>query len=142
MMKLPPFPKEVELNKELEFLEQSVPTSSDPGHLPGHPRISLDDTGELTAFLEQEFLSEDMDGMAPHLWMMSKQSHVNIYALHRQTIKRREIVITEDPKLYLVWIYDRIFIKPLPKYLLSHAFCDKYLLSSVSPLGNKRGPIQ
>jgi hypothetical protein len=44
-------------------------------------------------------------------------------------MKRREIVVTEDPRLHLVWIYDRVFIKPLPKYLLSHDFWQIYLLS-------------
>jgi hypothetical protein len=44
-------------------------------------------------------------------------------------MKRREIVVTEDPRLHLVWIYDRVFIKPLPKYLLSHDFWQIYLLT-------------
>ena len=30
--------------------------------------------------------------------------------------------MTENPQLHLVWFYDRIFIKPIPRYLLSHAF--------------------
>ena len=28
----------------------------------------------------------------------------------------------ENPQLHLVWFHDQIFIKPVPKYLLSHAF--------------------
>jgi hypothetical protein len=142
MSKQPPFPREFELNKELQFLLQASPTPNTPHHLPGHPRINLDDTTKLTAFLAQEFLSKDMERMAPHLWMMSTQSHANISALHRQKVKRREVVVTQDPKLHLVWIYDRIFIKPLPKYLLSHVFWEKYLLSDVSPLGSKREQIR
>jgi hypothetical protein len=30
--------------------------------------------------------------------------------------------MVENPQLHLLWIYDRIFIKPIPPYLLSHAF--------------------
>jgi hypothetical protein len=30
--------------------------------------------------------------------------------------------VAEHPQLHLVWSYDRIFIKPIPRYLLSHAF--------------------
>ena len=30
--------------------------------------------------------------------------------------------MTERPQLHLVWYYDRIFIKPIPRYLLSYAF--------------------
>ncbi|RYO99935.1 hypothetical protein DL764_006644 [Monosporascus ibericus] len=37
-------------------------------------------------------------------------------------VKRRTVIVTEDPKLHLVWIYDRIFIKPLPRYIISYAF--------------------
>lgn len=30
--------------------------------------------------------------------------------------------MAESPQLYLVWSYDRIFVKPIPRYLLSRAF--------------------
>ncbi len=142
MSKLSPFTREFELNKELQLLSQVSPIRNIIPHLPGQPRIRLDDTTKLTAFLEQEFLSEDMEKMSPYLWMMSTQSSASISPLHRQRVKRREIIITEDPKLHLVWMYDRIFIKPLPKYLLSHIFWEKYLVSDASPLGNKKKQIQ
>jgi hypothetical protein len=34
----------------------------------------------------------------------------------------------------LIWYYDKIFIKPLPEYLLSYRFWKKYLLDPTSPL--------
>jgi hypothetical protein len=43
-------------------------------------------------------------------------------------------MITENPGLHLVWIHDRVFLKPLPEYLLSHAFWEYYLVSPYSPL--------
>jgi hypothetical protein len=58
---------------------------------------------------------------------MSKQDSGNISPLHRQRVKRRTIIVTEDPKLHLVWIYDRIFIKPLPRYIGSHVFWKDHL---------------
>lgn len=42
--------------------------------------------------------------------------------MHHQAVRGRNIIVTENPQLHLVWYYDRIFIKPLPRYLLSHAF--------------------
>ncbi|KAK2035734.1 hypothetical protein LZ31DRAFT_589635 [Colletotrichum somersetense] len=54
--------------------------------------------------------------MADKLWWMSKQDSASISPLHRQRVKRRAIVVTEDPKLHLVWIHDRVFVKPLPRY--------------------------
>jgi hypothetical protein len=43
-------------------------------------------------------------------------------ALHMQMVRGRKIVITEDPEMHALWINDRIFLKPLPPYLLSYAF--------------------
>jgi hypothetical protein len=43
-------------------------------------------------------------------------------------------VAAENPELHLVWAYDRIYIKPLPKYLLSHAFWSFYLIAASSPI--------
>ncbi|KAH8730326.1 hypothetical protein GQ44DRAFT_701175 [Phaeosphaeriaceae sp. PMI808] len=73
-------------------------------------------------FLEKELCSKDLEIMAPRLWIMTTLSSANIKPLHRQLVKGREIIVTEEPRLHLVWIHNRIFIKPLPHYLLSQAF--------------------
>ncbi|EDU47312.1 conserved hypothetical protein [Pyrenophora tritici-repentis Pt-1C-BFP] len=64
--------------------------------------------------------------MAPRLWIMTTLSSANINPLHRQRVKGREIIVTEEARLHLVWIHDRIFIKPIPRYLLSHDFWEVY----------------
>lgn len=91
-------------------------------YLPGHPRIKLSDHQGLFDFIRQEVWSEDLESISGKLWWMSKQDSGNISPLHRQTVKGRQIIITEDPRLHLVWIDDRIFLKPLPRYLTSYAF--------------------
>ena len=48
--------------------------------------------------------------------------HAHISPLHFQAARGRSIVVMENPHLHLVWYYDRIFIKPIPRYLLSSAF--------------------
>lgn len=128
-----PFYCEHQLNHELDRKVTSSSNNRDQ-HLPGHPRISLSDIPRLTSFLEAEFHSEDLEKMAPHLWVMSLHSNANISPLHRQIVKGREITITEDPNLHLVWLPNRIHIKPLPAYLLSFNFWDHYLLRHTSPL--------
>ncbi|RKK87370.1 hypothetical protein BFJ68_g17056 [Fusarium oxysporum] len=95
--------------------------------VPGHPRIALNDGDRVWDLLATEFCSDDLDQVANKLWWMSKQDSRNISPLHRQLVKRRSIVVTEDPKLHLVWIYDRIFIKPLPRYIGSYTFWRDYL---------------
>lgn len=80
--------------------------------------------------------------MAPNLWIMTTLSSANINALHRQRVKGREIVITEEPRLHLVWIRNRIFIKPLPRYLLSHHFWRNYLDAASNRLSEEKSSIR
>jgi hypothetical protein len=62
-------------------------------------------------------------------------------ATSRADSQGRSIVVTEDPKLHQVWIYDRIYLKQLFKYLLSHNFWEVVLLGSPSLLGEERDCI-
>ena len=55
-----------------------------------------------------------------------RSSHIS--PLHHQAVRGRTIILTERPQLHLVWYYDRIFIKPIPGYLLSWAFWN-YLIA-------------
>ncbi|KAL4766827.1 hypothetical protein BDW60DRAFT_221018 [Aspergillus nidulans var. acristatus] len=61
-----------------------------------------------------ELWPNDLEKIATKLWWMSKQDSGNISPLHRQAVKDRRVIITEDPKLHLGWIDNRIFLKPLP----------------------------
>ncbi|TEY22764.1 hypothetical protein BOTCAL_1543g00020 [Botryotinia calthae] len=123
----PPFAKADQLNDELDSLADPAAPATSPIRLPGQPRIHLDQHAKVDGFLKQEFLLKDLDEISPYLWMMSKHDSRSISPLHRQKVKGRDIVTTEDPRLHLVWYHDRIFIKPLPKYLLSHYFWEAYL---------------
>ena len=136
--KFVPFVKADQLNDELD----SPSKENEPASLPGQPCFSLDDPVGLADFLRQEFCMPDLEKMAPHLWMMSTQSSANISSLHHQKVKGREIVVTEYPGLHLVWGYNRILIKPLPKYLLSYHFWNSYLLSDTFPLGEQGSDIR
>jgi hypothetical protein len=105
-----------------------------PAQLPGYPQIHLDDVGTLVTFLKRELCSAELEKMAPYLWMMSLHSSSNISPLHRQIVKGREIVLTEEPSLHLIWLPNRIHLKPIPPYLFSFSFWQQYLLSSTSPI--------
>ncbi|ERF71273.1 hypothetical protein EPUS_05325 [Endocarpon pusillum Z07020] len=102
-------------------------------HLPGEPRITLEDAC-IENYLESELVTRDLDKLAPHLWLVAKQDSSHVSSLTHQIVRGREIIVTEKPELHLVWIYDRVFIKPIPKYLLSHAFWAFYLINANSPI--------
>lgn len=115
----PPFSKSGQLCGELDDCNHKDQWDRP---LPGHPAVLMNNVSDLMESLEYEFCSTDLEKFAPHLWIMSTYSSNNINPLHRQRVKGREVIVTEEPRLHLVWIQNRIFIKPLPRYLLSHAF--------------------
>jgi hypothetical protein len=120
---MPPFSKANQLVHDLVL----GPGAAQSETLPGQPSVLLKDLDRTKKFLYDDLWSEDLDRMAPRLWIMTTSSSANINPLHRQRVKGREIIVTEEARLHLVWIHDRIFIKPMPWYLLSHDFWKVYL---------------
>ncbi|KAI4285590.1 MAG: hypothetical protein L6R35_004631, partial [Caloplaca aegaea] len=108
---LTPFPKEAELNKQLEFIGPA---------------------NNLHQQLDCDLCTPDLDTLAPHLWLVATPSSSHINPLHEQIVKGCTIVISENPELHLAWTDNRIFIKPIPPYLLSHAFWTTQLLPQTS----------
>ena len=106
--------------------------------IPGRPLLLWSDHRAIGTFLEDELLTPELDTMSPHMWMMATQSSANVHALHRQLVKGRNIVITENPQLHLVWLQDRIHIKPIPKCLLSYDFWSYVLLGLSSGIGHRQ----
>jgi hypothetical protein len=139
-----------ELNSDLQFVSTSsgIELQGINNHgnfLPGQPRISLSDTTRLEEYVKKAFVVPDLDQLAPKLWLVSLQGDLvgrlrytidkltqkhkfatphftHISYLHHQAARGRKIVVVEDPNLHLIWYYDRIFLKPIPPYLLSSAF--------------------
>ncbi|KAH8589026.1 hypothetical protein B0O99DRAFT_523972 [Bisporella sp. PMI_857] len=94
--------------------------------IPGQPLIPHHDKTAVAEFLSLELSTARLESIYWMLFLVSKLR--NISPLHHQLVKGRQIVITERPDLHLVWHYDRIFIKPVPKCLLSHKFWEAHLL--------------
>ncbi|KAI9785210.1 MAG: hypothetical protein M1839_000848 [Geoglossum umbratile] len=128
----PPFGETVELdssfdlgsdpaNPKLSRRRSKSHGSTQPAHLPGQPLISLT-SPDISKHIEKELLTDKLNNFAPYLWLVATQNSSHISPLHKQIVRGRHIVIAEDPELHLVWAYDRIYIKPVPKWLLSRAF--------------------
>ena len=132
----PPFIEEHGINQDLKIVKThngaaTVINADDEGPptLPGHPQIAIGDN--ITEFLSQELITSDLDSISSHLWLVATQRSSHVSALHHQLVRGRSILITEDPKLHLLWIKNRVYIKPIPAYLLNHAFW-VYILSQES----------
>ncbi|KAK4244846.1 hypothetical protein C7999DRAFT_43575 [Corynascus novoguineensis] len=128
-----PFPKSSELCSKLTVttggygveLESTVPGES---WLPGQPAVPLSSCANaIMPYLRKDLMTPRLDKMFPYLWLVATQSSSHISALHEQRVRGREVIIAENPELHLVWADNRVFIKPLPPYLLSHAFWQAYL---------------
>ena len=101
--------------------------------LPGQPRISFKEEPEkLYRYLKNTLCTPELDSIASRLWLLSTKSAAHISELHYQKIKGREIILTESAHLHLLWIDGRIFLKPLPRYLLSYDFWQRHLLPDFS----------
>jgi hypothetical protein len=122
-----PFQQDSELCTELSLEQGRLSSNNGKQYLPSQPLISLED-GEVLPFVEKELLTPLLDRMSPWLWLLATPKSTHVSALHAQLVRGRSITITEDPELHLIWISNRVFIKPLPAYLLSHAFWSHFLL--------------
>lgn len=146
MVPLPPaipFLKRNQLDPTFDSLEHGEKAIlSSQVKLSARPDLDIRDETALQAFLERELLCSKLDGVSTKLWMLSTPWSGNINPLHKQRLLGREILITEEPRLHLLWIGNRIFVKPLPNFLLSRIFWDKFLLVETCCSGKSRLDLQ
>ena len=95
--------------------------------IPGQPLLSVSEDEKVLDFLACDLRHDHLNTLYPIFWLVSTQKSDHISALHEQIVRGRTVVVTEDPGLHLLWYYDRVFIKPLPPYLTSHAFWKEFL---------------
>lgn len=75
---------------------------------------------DLRAYLESDLQTPRLDKIHKHLWLAGLPRAAR--PLHRQKLLNRTIIVTENPDEHLVWHESRVFVKPLPEYLLSYTF--------------------
>lgn len=83
---------------------------------------------EPTAFVHHQLDVSRLDRIARHLWLAGRIG--NVHPLHRQHLLGRQVIVTEQSDLHLLWINVTIFIKPLPGWLLDEDFCKEYIPTS------------
>lgn len=129
-----PFPPSYALNRDSLSIapsadDHSFSTQSEPEtihFIPGNPAVSLLPR-EVNNHLSNELATPLLDELCPKLWLVAKKSWSHIDGLHTQKVKGRSIIPTEDPRLHLIWTPDKIYVKPVPLFLLNHDFWVRYL---------------
>lgn len=127
-----PFPLSCAPNKDRLSLSPDArvrDVAIEPGHItyvPGDPAVSLLPE-DVRAHLSGQLTTPLLDELYERLWLVARKSGQSIDPLHTQEVKGRRIVPTEDPRLHLVWHRDKIYIKPVPAFLLNHDFWAIYL---------------
>jgi len=85
----------------------------------------------LAGHLRAELDVSRLNRVHSHLWLAGRPGHIR--ALHRQRMMEREIVVTEQTDLHLVHQHGKIYIKPLPEFLLDHGFFRTHLCGGAVP---------
>ena len=134
-----PFPQESELCSDLDLVSLSTGGTSSASKiahmdrettgLPGEPWLDLH-SSELRTFLYDELLTPGLDKLSPYLWLVATQRSDHISPLHQQIVKGRQIMVAENPELHCTWMYNHVYLKPIPPYLLSWAFWQYYFNTS------------
>ncbi|KAM3554896.1 hypothetical protein ARSEF4850_006247 [Beauveria asiatica] len=79
----------------------------------------------VTACVEEELDLQRLTSIQGWLWVAGMPLPPR--ALHHQILLGREIFVTEQMDMHLVWTTGRMFLKPIPRFLLEPAFWIRYL---------------
>lgn len=92
---------------------------------------------DLRSFLRDDLNVDSLNKVHKHLWFAGLPRCAG--PLHHQLMIGRKIVITERADLHLLWRDDRLFLKPLPDYLLSYKVWEETLKEDRDLSENAKG---
>ncbi|KAK4233365.1 subtilisin-like serine protease [Achaetomium macrosporum] len=97
--------------------------------LPASYRTESDDLAapacHITACIDKELDLRRLTRIHGWLWAVGRPMPPR--PLHYQLLLRREILVAEQMDMHLVWTTGRIFVKPVPRFLLDSRFWTEYL---------------
>ena len=110
----------------MAFVKEEVTTDILPATYHYHDangKHAVGDPAEDTAeFLRMELCLGSLVGMLRHLWFAGAKRPA--MPLHYHLALGRELAVVERMDLHLLWTYDgKLFVKPVPHFLLDPAFC-------------------
>ncbi|KAJ5455903.1 uncharacterized protein N7458_004167 [Penicillium daleae] len=83
---------------------------------------------DVDAYLERDLDHSRLNRIHGHLWMAGRP--LNARPIHRQKMMGFDIILTEQADLHLLKFSNKIFVKPLPNYMLDFLFWETYLCKS------------
>ena len=91
-------------------------------HDKSHSLQTIEETDEhsIQNYLDWELTIPRLNEIHGYLWLAGRPTSAR--PLHRQAMLGRDLVITEQVDLHMVWQEARIFIKPMPDFLLDYEF--------------------
>lgn len=96
--------------------------------MPASYRTENDDLAASSldfACIKKELALERLDRIIRWLWLAGRPMPPR--PLHYQLLLKREIFITEQMDMHLVWSTERMFLKPIPRFLLEPRFWSQHL---------------
>jgi hypothetical protein len=79
----------------------------------------------MTAWIETELDLQRLHRIFAWLWMAGRPTPPR--SLHYQLLLGREVFVAERMDMHLVWTTGRIFLKPVPRFVLAPLFWTRYL---------------
>ncbi len=83
---------------------------------------------DIETYLKRDLDHTRLNRIHGHLWMAGRP--LNARPIHRQKMMGFDFLLTEQADLHLLKFSNKIFVKPLPDYMLNFMFWDKYLCES------------
>lgn len=89
--------------------------------------LRAENKDEVDRFLRSSLDLSRLGSIHKLLWLVAVPGAPR--SLHYQKLLRREVVLVEQLDLHMVWAKSRIFIKPLPDFLLNYDFWRNHIFS-------------
>ncbi|KAL7924499.1 hypothetical protein ACQKWADRAFT_319557 [Trichoderma austrokoningii] len=84
-------------------------------------------TSDAACHVTEELSVKKLNDIHDWLWLAGRPGAPR--SLSYQQSSSREIVVDERADMHLVWIPGRIFLKPIPRYLLDHGFWASHIVN-------------
>ena len=82
---------------------------------------------DVTACIKKELDLNRLHSISKRMWIVGLPTPPR--SLHHQLLLSRDIFLTEQMDMHLVWTTGRMFLKPIPRFLLEPRFWTSYLAS-------------